>query len=704
MRSCLTAALAFALLATVVVAAAAPAPAATPRPLATGLIDDGLRYGSEEDLYLRRIHASGARFFRTMILWWDVAPAERPADFRPADPGDPAYDWSELDRRVRLLRRHRIEPILQIMWPPDWAGGGYQPSPDPVEYAKFARAAGERYSGSFAGLPRVRYWMIWNEPNVLLFYRPQFVGEELVSPATYRTLINGAARELHAVRPDNVVITGGLSPFAVPDGDSRTAAPMRFMRDFLCMSAGRPPVPTCTERAEFDVWAHNPYTRGGPTHRATAPDDVSLGDLPRMRELLDAAVRAGHVVSRAAPKFWATEFSWDTNPPDPRGVPLRLHGRWLSEALYTMWRNGIDLVAWLELRDGPYPQNPVQGGLYLRGGQTIACDRPKEPTLSSFRFPFVAYRDGRGIRIWGRTPGGRPGRVVVERAAGGTWKPIATVRADRYGIFAGAVLRAVPPGSFRERAPQPPPAYRHAVTCDKPAAYWRLGERRGTAARDEASSNPGSYSGSPRLGVPGALSGDADTAVDLSGGGRVETTWQVWSPETVELWLRTTTAAEAAVFSNRDADGRHVFVGTSSDGRAQVIDGGPPLVSSQRVDDGRWHHLVYTHHARKGILYVDGRESASASWERLAFVAPTSIGFDASLQTYFRGAVDEVAIYYRVLSTEDVERHYRAATRPTVPGARIRGAYVRARLRGTRDSSAPFSLVRVPDRPVDPFG
>jgi hypothetical protein len=698
---------AFALIAFAVaaLAGASGAAAAQPRPLATAIVDDGVLgagAGAEDDLYLGRIRAAGATFFRTMLVWHRVAPVERPPGFRAEDPGDPAYDWRDHDNKIRLLLRHGLQPIVQIMWPPEWAGGGPLPSPDPAELASFARAAAERYSGSYEGLPRVRYWMLLNEPNVAVYYYPQFVDDELVSPRTYRVVVNAAAREIHAVRRDNVVITGALSPFEVPSGYTRTAAPMRFMRDFLCMSAGRPPIPTCDERAEFDVWAHNPYTMGGPSHRAEAPDDASLGDLAEMRELLTAAVRAGHVVSRAPPRYWATEFSWDSNPPDPRGLPLRLHARWVSEALYRMWNDGIDLVAWLELRDGPYPGNDVQAGLYFRGGNKLACDEPKEPTLAAFRFPFVAFRDRGAIRLWGRTPAGRQGRVVVERAARGRWKTLAVLATNRFGVFTGRVRARVPSGFFTERRAAPP-SYRAAIACDEPADYWCLGERAGTTARDELGPKPGTYSGSVTLGIPGALVGDHDTAVELRGDGRIAIPERVWSPQTVELWLRTSTPANVAAFSNRDSISGNVFVGLFPDGRAHVFDGSP-LLSAERVDDGRWHHLVYTYRGTTGKLYVDGRESASGTWERVEGAAPASIGFDASLQTSLQGAVDEVALYYRPLTPADIERHYRAGARPPAPATRIRGPYLRARLRGSRVTSAPFSLVRVPDRPVEPFG
>jgi hypothetical protein len=152
-----------------------------------------------------------------------------------------------------------------------------------------------------------------------------------------------------------------------------------------------------------------------------------------MKQLLVAAYRAHHVISPRMPPFWVTEFSWDTKPPDPRAVPVKLQSRWTAEALYVMWRQGITLVTWLDLRDHPYPQDPVQSGLYYLGA-TLKQDRPK-PTLTAFRFPFVAYTQKRGILVWGRTPWGKPGRVAIYQSTSGRWRQIASLPTDRYGIF-----------------------------------------------------------------------------------------------------------------------------------------------------------------------------------------------------------------------------------------------------------------------------
>jgi hypothetical protein len=208
--------------------------------------------------------------------------------------------------------------------------------------------------------------------------------------------------------------------------------PLPFMRVMLCMS--KKLTPTCRSRSRFDVWAHHPYTSGGPNHHANLPDDVSLGDLPEMRRLLDAAIRAGHVESRQPIRFWVTEFGWDTSPPDPKGVPSRLHARWVAEAFYRMWSVGVSLVTWNQLRDEPFPGSPFQSGLYFLG-RTAEPVRPK-PALRAFRFPFVALPEKGRVVTWGRTPKSTRGRVVLERRLGrGRWKRLAVLQADRHGIF-----------------------------------------------------------------------------------------------------------------------------------------------------------------------------------------------------------------------------------------------------------------------------
>jgi hypothetical protein len=263
-------------------------------------------------------------------------------------------------------------------------------------------------------------------------------------------MVNRVAAAVKGVAADNVVIAGGLAPFRditpVTYRQDPDWGPLSFMRAFFCLSKSLKPV--CAGKAQFDVWSHHPYTSGGPTHKAVLSDDVSLGDLPKLRKLLAAAVRAGHIDPGRMPSLWVTEFSWDSNPPDPEGVPAALEARWTSEALYRMWLSGVSLVTWYLIRDLPIQTSYFQSGLYFRG-QTLALDKPK-PSLQAFRFPFVAFRRGAVVDVWGRTPTSSYAPVAIEQRQGARWRTIATLPSNKYGIFRSS-LTSGSPGPVRAR-------------------------------------------------------------------------------------------------------------------------------------------------------------------------------------------------------------------------------------------------------------
>ena len=420
-----------------------PSVGASLPPLETGVVDPNVAAGDQAALGFARIRAAGATIVRLTVDWSAVATAE-PAD--AADPADPAYDWTETDREVRAAVAADLTPLVTIGGAPSWAQSGTGNSnggpvrPDAQAFGLFAKAAAVRYSGSYRDLPRIRYWQVFNEPNLLAYLQPQLVGGRPVSPLVYRDLVNAFAGAVHGVRRDDVVVAGGLAPYGIerkgqPLNGVQSVAPLTFMRHLLCMSGGAHPRPTCKTSVAFDAFSVHPYTWGGPTHSAYSPDDVALGDLLKVHALLDAAYAAGHIrTSRGGrPRFWVTEFSYDTRPPDPKAVPVALQARWTAEALYRMWQSGVTLVCWWLLRDEPYPADAFQSGLYYAGA-TVAGDRPK-PTLTAFRFPFVAELRGAGYDLWGRTPTSRSGLVTIEEKRVGGWQRIGVVRADAQGMF-----------------------------------------------------------------------------------------------------------------------------------------------------------------------------------------------------------------------------------------------------------------------------
>jgi hypothetical protein len=423
----------------------APSDAAA-QPFTTGVTN----LGTNAQLAFQRTRESGARFVRIQLYWGGTAPNLEPADWNPANPNDPAYDWLASDEAVRNALAAGLTPLLQVDGTPKWAQRCQTPGafpgaicdPDPEALRAFATAAANRYSGRTPGVPAVKYFQALNEPNLSLFFFPQYeTSGKALSPYLYRDLINAFYAGIKAAEPSALVVAAGLGPIAIPQ---YTIGPMKFAEQLLCMTGGKHPKPTkdsCGGGVHFDIFAVQPYTTGGPNHQGAA-NDVEIGDLAKLQNLIAAADRAGRIVgaSKDTP-LWVTEFSWDSKPPDPGGLPMRIETRWVAEALHTAWNAGVENFFWYSLHDEardpsrPYSDS-LESGLYYRG-PTLEEDQPK-PFLSAFRFPFVAY-PGNSLSYWGKTPSGRGGKVKIEILNHGKWKRLATARADKDGIFKGRI-------------------------------------------------------------------------------------------------------------------------------------------------------------------------------------------------------------------------------------------------------------------------
>ena len=105
-----------------------------------------------------------------------------------------------------------------------------------------------------------------------------------------------------------------------------------------------------------------------------------------------------------------------------------------------------------------------------------------------------------------------------------------------------------------------------------------------------------------------------------------------------------------AVFSIRD-----------SAGNGKEISGGPAL------NDGQWHHVVAVHDGTNSLvqLYVDGSLATSAMTSFTGgWVSQKEINFGYYKVIYgppyyhFAGTLDEIAIYDRALSPEEIAYHY----------------------------------------------
>lgn len=409
----------------------------------TGIADTVYFQPQTRNTWLGRTVASGAQFILLWVNWGTVSPEPPLPGTDPSDPANPAYAWGALDATVKAATARGLAVVLSVTNAPTWAEGPGRPAsvlpgtwrPNAQAFAAFSKAVARRYSGSFnpggAILPRVRYFQAWTEPNLPQHLTPQWerVARHWVaeSPVIYRAMLDAFYTAVKAVRSSDVVITGGTSPYGDPPGGVRMR-PALFVRDLLCLTGGLAPAP-CPNPAHFDILAHDPYDFSGPAVPAYWPDDVSLPDMWKLTRALAAADRTGRALPRIHHPVWVTEFGWNSWPPTRGGIPLMTRARWIDQAFYELWRQGISTAAWYLIVDQQRltTTSTWQTGLYYRNGR-------QKPHFEAFRFPcFVAAAGNGRAQVWAVSPDS--GTVAVQALISGRWTTLQRVRVRTHGVI-----------------------------------------------------------------------------------------------------------------------------------------------------------------------------------------------------------------------------------------------------------------------------
>jgi len=344
-----------------------------------------------------------------------------------------------LDAGVQNATARGLNVLLTVDSAPIWAEGENRPAgaapgtwkPNPEELRAFGQALASRYSGRFQGLPRVRYFQAWNEPNLYVYLTPQSSGGVPESPAIYRQMLNAFYAGIKSVSSSDQVVTAGTAPYGDPPGGARLP-PAVFWRNLLCLEGQRLRPTPCSDPAHFDIAAHNPINAGAPTRPAATRDDISTSDLGKLKRILSKARQTGRSLPAGRKPLWATEFWWDSNPPDPQGVPESRQAHWLEQALYLLWKQGVQEAIWFQIRDAP--PDPDYASTYQTG--LFQLDGTPKLAFQAYRFPFVAERlSRRKIRVWGMAPSA--GRVRIQRRVHGHWKTARRLRTGRDRVFSG---------------------------------------------------------------------------------------------------------------------------------------------------------------------------------------------------------------------------------------------------------------------------
>jgi hypothetical protein len=412
------------------------------RGLKTGFMDNSLFTSSDASIrntWLDRAAGDGAEIIRINVSWKEIVTSQ-PAS--PTDPTDPAYDFTSLDNAIESANAQGLSVMLTVLRAPPWAEGQNRPhgvrpgawKPDPHAYGQFAQALATRYSGGFMGLPQVRYFEAWNEPNVTLYLAPQWSGKRMFAPERYRQLLNAFYSGIKAAQPGATVIGGAVSPFGDPrtkpfDPRNPRIRPLAFLRDVFCLDRKLKGT-NCPSKPHLDVLSQHPinFPDHPPSYSAISPDDVQVADFHNVRRVLRAAERTHHVIPGGSHELWATEFWWFTRPPIKSGIPVNKQARWVEEAMYMLWKQGASAVVNFNIRDpaGPYPPG-APSGVFFHDGR-------KKPSYTSFRFPFVTHRQSKSrVGVWGKAP--QSGTLKIQARAKKGWRTLEQMPVQEGRIF-----------------------------------------------------------------------------------------------------------------------------------------------------------------------------------------------------------------------------------------------------------------------------
>jgi hypothetical protein len=303
--------------------------------------DSNYRWASDRAQEIARSSQAGATILRTTI-YWDQTAITKPAN--PRDSFDPAYNFDDVDDFVRTTQANDLEVLLTIWGTPRWANGGQGRNVAPTkasDLADFAYAVASRYSGRNPGYPYVRFYSIWNEPNLQQFLKPQFRNGRSVSPHTYALLARAGYAAIKSANPDALVAIGETSPRGHDHPTKKVQdshSPGRFAE---LLSKQRP-------RLRFDAWAHHPYV---PYHEAPLVKmrwpNVPLSNMNRFESSLDTWFGRKNI------PVWVTEYGFQTRPPNPQGETFAKQAAYLKQAVNYLRKDPrVSMFIWFVFQDG----------------------------------------------------------------------------------------------------------------------------------------------------------------------------------------------------------------------------------------------------------------------------------------------------------------------------------------------------------------
>ena len=247
-------------------------------------------------------------------------------------------------------------------------GGSRQTPLSPLDRAQFAH-----YTASLAqSLPYVRDFIVGNEPNLNMFWMPQFDrrGRDLAAPS-YEALLAKTYDALKAVSPEINVIGGAVSPRGADRASSArpTHSPTTFLRDLgTAYRKSRRSLPI------MDMLVIHPYgesSKTPPSALHPKSTSISIADYPKLVKLLRSTFRGTAQRGASLPILYG-EYGVQTEiPSDKLGVYTNLGGPYAADAVSEA-RQGAYYTRAIRLA---YCQRTVAGLLFFHVSDEPDLDR-----------------------------------------------------------------------------------------------------------------------------------------------------------------------------------------------------------------------------------------------------------------------------------------------------------------------------------------
>jgi len=418
----------------------------------------------DPDAAMAQAKALGADAVRGSLSWARPSPRAKkrvkPAGFDVANPNSPGYDWTVYDQFVERARRHGLKVMLSLSGEiPYWASrearkcphriGGYRNlalscmwKPNAKLYGQFLKAVARRYRG------KVYMYSLWNEPNLEHQLYPQ------VQKTRSGTVDLGGKqlRELWTAGYKGVVSSDRAMRNRVLFGETAAiSSPVATLYSALCLNENGKPytgalkrLQGCSKPARLPIagLAIHPYNKdavGNVFTRSFTKDSMTMAYTSRATRVLRAAEKYKRIPKGRG--IYVTEFGFQTNPPDHKGLSLVNQAKSINEADRLFFADPrIRSVAQFELFDASEPDNEdvYNTGLRTQKGKA-------KPSLQAYRMPLVVTRlKGDRVEVWGQVrPAAGRTRLTVEVSAssGGPFTRLSAPPTNATGYYRFAITR-----------------------------------------------------------------------------------------------------------------------------------------------------------------------------------------------------------------------------------------------------------------------